>query len=68
MRKLCLALFIATIFTILSTSCVSKNDSYTDKTKTPLQNELMQYDYEIAKESNEEIIEFIIVYVLFKLH
>lgn len=56
MRKLCLALFIATIFTILSTSCISKNDSHTDKTKTPLQNELMQYDYEIAKESNEEII------------
>ncbi len=56
MRKLCLALFIATIFTILSTSCISKNDSHIDKTKTPLQNKLMQYDYEIAKESNEEII------------
>ena len=56
MRKLCLALFIATIFTILSTSCISENDSHIDKTKTPLQNKLMQYDYEIAKESNEEII------------
>jgi lipopolysaccharide export LptBFGC system permease protein LptF len=61
MRKLCLALFIAIIFTILSTGCISKNGSNTDKsvydkTKTPLQNKLMQYDYEIAKESNEEVI------------
>lgn len=61
MRKLCFALFIAIIFTILSTSCISKNGSSTDKsvydkTKTPLQNKLMQYDYEIAKESSKEII------------
>jgi hypothetical protein len=58
MRKLCFALFIVTI---LSTSCISKNGSSTDKSvydkiKTPLQNKLMQYDYKIAKESSEEII------------
>lgn len=61
MRKLCFVLLIVTIFIILSTSYISKNGSSTDKsvydkTKTLLQNKLMQYNYEIAKESSEEII------------